>query len=108
MTTKEQLITANPMNILKLRSSYPESIKKMIESDLAKRLQSIEDGIQRTQDRLKQFEAQYQWSTEKFVNLFTSDQLQHNLDFDEWLGETWMLEKLQQKKAIIMEIEFVD
>jgi len=30
------------------------------------------------------------------------------LDFDEWLGEAWMLEKLQQKIAIIKEIEFVD
>lgn len=42
------------------------------------------------------------------MHLFTSDQLQHSLDFDEWLGEAWMLEKLQQKQAILKEIEFVD
>lgn len=96
------------MNVLKLRSNHPESIKEMIESDLAKRLQNIEVAIQNTHKKLTKFEAQYQWSTEKFVNLFTSDQLQHSLDFDEWLGEVWMLEKLQQKQAIIKEIEFVD
>jgi hypothetical protein len=96
------------MNELKLRSNHPESIKEMIEIDLAKRLQSLETGLELTQTRLKHFEAQYQWSTENFVNLFTNDQLQHSLEFDEWLGESWMLEKLQQKIAIIKEIEFVD
>ncbi len=96
------------MNLLKLRSSHPESIKEMIESDLAKRLQSIEAAIQTTHQKLTQFETQYHWSTAKFMNLFTSDQLAHSHDFDEWLGEAWMLEKLQQKKAIIKEIEFVD
>ncbi len=106
MKTKD--ISAKSMNVLKLRSNHPESIKEMIESDLAKRLQIIEVAIQTTHKKLKQFESQYQWSTEKFVNLFTSDQLQHSLDFDEWLGEAWMLEKLQQKQAIIKEIEFVD
>ena len=103
MTIKEQLIIANPTNILKLRSSHPESLKEMIEIDLAKRLQDIEVGIQRTCERLKQFEDQYQRSTENFVHLFTSDQLQHSLDFDEWLGEAWMLEKLQEKQAILKE-----
>jgi hypothetical protein len=96
------------MNVLKLKSSHLESIREMIESDLAKRLQTIEAAIQTTHSKLTQFETQYHWSTEKFVNLFTSDQLQHSLDFDEWIGEAWMLEKLQKKQAIIKEIEFVD
>ncbi len=96
------------MNELKLRSNHPESIKEMIEIDFAKRLQNLESGLELTQTRLKHFEAQYQWSTENFVNLFTNDQLQHSLEFDEWLGESWMLEKLQQKIAIIKEIEFVN
>jgi len=96
------------MNELKLRSNHPESIKEMIEIDLAKRLQSLETGLELTQTRLKHFEAQYQWSTESVVDLFTNDQLRHSLEFDEWLGEAWMLEKLQQKIAIIKEIEFVD
>jgi len=106
-------MTAQPMNtkitnIIKLRSNYPASIKEMIQSDFAKRLQSLELGLQKTQTRLKHFEAKYQWSTETFINLFNSDELQHSFDFDEWLGEAWTLEKLQQKIAIVKEIEFVD
>ena len=99
-------MTAQPINtkiknIIKLRSNHPASIKEMIQSDFAKRLQSLELGLQKTQTRLKQFETKYQWSTETFVNLFTSNQLQHSFDFDEWLGEAWILEKLQQKQAIV-------
>lgn len=106
-------MTAQPINtkiknIIKLRSNHPESIREMIQSDFAKRLQSLELGLQKTQTRLEQFETKYQWSTETFINLFTSDQLQHSFDFDEWLGEAWMSTKLQQKIAIVKEIEFVD
>ncbi|MFN5515647.1 MAG: hypothetical protein ACK5CA_13145 [Cyanobacteriota bacterium] len=95
-------------NLIKLRSSQPESLKAMIQIDLNHRLQDLESGLQKTQARLKQFEAQYQWSTEQFVTLFTSDQIKHSADFDEWLGEAWMLDKIQQKIAIIKEVEFVD
>lgn len=99
---------ATTPNLIKLRSSQPESLKAMIQTDLNHRLQDLENGLQKTQARLKQFETKYQWSTEQFIQLFTNDQLQHSVDFDEWLGEAWMLEKLQQKIALIQEIEFVD
>ncbi|MFN5513518.1 MAG: hypothetical protein ACK5CA_01865 [Cyanobacteriota bacterium] len=99
---------ATTPNLIKLRSSQPEFLKAMIQTDLNHRLQDLENGLQKTQARLKQFETQYQWSTEQFIQLFTNDQLQHSVDFDEWLGEAWMLEKLQQKIALIQEVEFVD
>ena len=108
MNTQTQPVKTNSTNILKLRSSEPASLKEMIQHDLNQRLQNLETGLQQTQVRLQQLETQYQLSTKQFVELFTNDQLQHSLDFDEWLGEAWMLEKLQQKIEIIKEIEFVD
>ena len=108
MNTQTQPVKTNSTNILKLRSSEPASLKEMIQNDLNQRLQNLETGLQQTQIRLQQLETQYQLSTKQFVELFTNDQLQHSLDFDEWLGEAWMLEKLQQKIEIIKEIEFVD
>jgi nucleotidyltransferase/DNA polymerase involved in DNA repair len=108
MNTQTQPVKTNSTNILKLRSSEPASLKEMIQNDLNQRLQNLETGLQQTQVRLQQLETQYQLSTKQFVELFTNDQLQHSLDFDEWLGEAWMLEKLQQKIEIIKEIEFVD
>ena len=108
MNTQTQPVKTNSTNILKLRSSQPASLKEMIQNDLNQRLQNLETGLQQTQVRLQQLETQYQLSTKQFVELFTNDQLQHSLDFDEWLGEAWMLEKLQQKIEIIKDIEFVD
>ncbi len=107
ITMQTQPLESNSTNLIKLRSSQPESLKAMIQTDLNYRLQDLESGLQQTQARLKQFETQYQCSTEQFVDLFTNDQLQHSEDFDEWLGESWMLDKIQQKIAIIKEIEFV-
>jgi len=85
ITMQTQPLESNSTNLIKLRSSQPESLKAMIQSDLNHRLQDLESGLQQTQARLKQFETQYQWSTEQFVDLFTNDQLQHSEDFDEWL-----------------------
>ncbi len=106
MNTK--VIEINSTKLIKLRSSQPDLLKEMIQTDLEHRLQNLESGLQKTQIRLKQFEIQYQWSTEQFMTLFSNDKLQHSEDFDEWLGEAWMLNKIQQKIAMIKEIEFVD
>ncbi len=108
MIMNTKVIEINSTKLIKLRSSQPDLLKEMIQTDLEHRLQNLESGLQKTQIRLKQFEIQYQWSTEQFMTLFSNDKLQHSEDFDEWLGEAWMLNKIQQKIAMIKEIEFVD
>lgn len=95
---------------IKLRSKYPESLKPIIESALELRLRGIEEGIKQTQERLQYFESKYHLSTADFLARFESGELQHRLDmeFDEWMGEAWMLERLQEKKELIKEIEIID
>lgn len=46
--------------------------------------------------------------TQEFLRRLENNELQHTLDFDEWMGEAWMLEALLQDKEEIEEIEFVD
>ncbi len=92
---------------LKLRSKYPDSLRQIIESALSERLHSIEAGIKRTKERLQKFETQYQLSTAEFIRRFNNDELAHSFDFDEWIGESRMLEHFQDKKEAIEEIEFV-
>jgi hypothetical protein len=93
---------------LKLRSPDLNSLRQIIQSALSERLQSLEVGIKRTEERIKEFETQYQLSTEEFLRRFNNDELEHNFDFDEWIGEAKMLEHLQQKKKAIEEVEFVN
>ena len=93
---------------LKLRSKYPDSLRQIIQSALSERLHSIEAGIKRTKERIQEFETKYQLSTEEFIRCFKNDELPHSFDFDEWIGESRMLAHLQEAKAAIEEIEFVN
>ncbi|MDZ8066968.1 MAG: hypothetical protein RMY64_15320 [Nostoc sp. DedQUE08] len=93
---------------LKLRSKDPDSLRRIIQSALSERLQSVTAGIKRTEERIQDFETKYQLSTEEFLTQFNNDELSHNFDYDEWIGEARMLVHLQQTKESIEEIDFVD
>ena len=108
MTIQDQALLQKSMNLIKVRSSNPDFLKELIQTEITNRLQVIETGIQKTQEKLKKFEEKYELTTSQFVDSFTSDRLHHSLDFDEWLGEAWMLEKLQEKQQLLKEIEFVN
>ncbi len=95
---------------LTLKSNYTDSLKPIIEGVLSTTLRNLEEGIKETQARLQAFEEKYEMSTKEFLRLFQSGELQHQLDmeFDEWMGEEWMLRKLEDKKERIQGIEIVD
>jgi len=93
---------------LKLRSKDPDSLRRIIKSALSERLHSVTAGIKRTEERIQEFETKYKLSTEEFITQFNNDELSHNFDFDEWIGEARILAHLQQTKESIEEIDFVD
>ena len=93
---------------LKIKAKNPESLRRIIESALSERLQSVQAGIKKTKERLLAYEEQYNLSTEEFINRFNNDELHHSFDFDEWIGESKMLDHLEQIKESIEEINFVD
>lgn len=95
------------MTELKLISQHP-NLRFLIETAIAESLSSVEAGIQRTQARLQAFEAQYQLSTEEFLRRYENDQFQETLELDEWIGESRMLERLQEKATRLREVEFAD
>ncbi|MCC5661983.1 hypothetical protein LC608_34635 [Nostoc sp. XA010] len=93
---------------IKLRSKDPDSLRRIIQSALSERLQSVTAGIKRTEERIQEFETKYQLSTQEFITQFNNDELSHNFDFDEWIGEARILAHLQETKESIEEIDFVD
>jgi hypothetical protein len=93
---------------LKLRAKDPDSLRRIIQSALSERLQSVTAGIKKTEERLQEFETKYQLSTGEFITRFNNDELSHSFDFDEWIGESRILTHLQQTKESIEEIAFVD
>ena len=93
---------------LKLRSKDPDSLRRIIQSALSERLQSVKAGIKKTEERIQEFETKYQLSTEEFIYRFNNDELSHSFDFDEWIGESKILAHLQQTKESIQDVDFVD
>jgi hypothetical protein len=96
------------MNELKLISKHRDSVKSVIESALSEALRSTEEGIQRTMQRLQAFEAQYQLSTAEFIQRYSNDEFSETLELDEWIGESRMLARLQNKAEQLRSIEFAN
>jgi len=89
---------------LKIRCPDADLLKRLISERGKERLISLEAGIGRTEERLREFESKYPLSTEEFLGRFANDEIQHSLDFDEWIGESIMLSHLLEQKSKIQGI----
>jgi hypothetical protein len=63
------------------------ALRPLIESALRSELRMLELSLQRTSERLRAFEEQYQLTSEEFERRFNAAQLEESLDFIEWAGE---------------------
>ena len=96
------------MTELKLTSKHSGSLQPLIEGAIAEALRSTEAGIQRTTQRLQDFEEKYQLSTEAFLRRYENDEFQETLELDEWIGECLLLQRLQEKVERLRGIEFAN
>jgi hypothetical protein len=93
---------------LTLISQDSESIKPLVEGAISEALRLTESGIQRTEQRLQEFEQKYQLSTQEFLTRYENDEWSETLDLDEWIGESRMLQRLQEKADRLRGIEFAN
>jgi hypothetical protein len=98
----------SPMNELKLISRHSDPVKPLIEAALSEALRSTEAGIRQTLQRLQAFETQYQLSTAEFIQRYSNDEFPETLELDEWIGESRMLARLQDKADKLRSIEFAN
>jgi hypothetical protein len=95
------------MTELKLISKQGGSLQTLIEGVIADALRSTETGIEKTEARLRSFEQQYQLSTSEFLERYSNDEFQETLELDEWIGESRMLKRLQEKAERLRGVELV-
>jgi hypothetical protein len=93
---------------LTLISQDSGSLKPLDEGAISEALQLTETGIQRTKQRLKEFEEKYKISTQKFLSCYENDEMIETLDLDEWIREFLMLQRLQDKANRLRGIEFAN
>ncbi len=96
------------MSSVTLVSSGKHPLKPLIQSALESEVRLIESGLQKSQARLSAFEEKYGLLTQVFLQKYRDNQLEETLDFDEWIGEHRMLERLQEKALILRELRFAD
>lgn len=82
------------MTELRLISRQSVSIQPIVQNAIDSFVRSSEDGIQKTQQRLSEFERKYLMSTREFVQRYENDELDETLEFGEWVGESRMLQGL--------------
>jgi arginase family enzyme len=89
--------------ILKSQHGYP--LRELVEGALANEARLLQAGIARTETRLREFEAERQLSTAEFLRRYQDDVIAETLELAEWIGEARLLERMQQKLAVLQDIQ---
>jgi len=94
------------MHELKLLSESKRRLKPLVESALKNELRLIEAGIRQTQHRLDGFETKFQMKTHDFITSYENDKLEESMEYMEWVGESRLLERLNEKADTLRNIRF--
>ena len=84
------------------------SLRSFVESALDIEIQEAEDGLRRTRERLRAFEAQYGLSTADFLNRYRQNRIQETLETTEWVGESRLEQLLNDKLRNLRGIRVAD
>lgn len=96
------------MSTLTLTSNQARPLRPLVEAALSNQLRLLQAGIERTEARLRVFEAEYGLSTEEFVRRYEADEILETLAYAEWIGEYRLLARLREKAETLRGIHFAD
>ncbi len=96
------------MEQLTLVSNHTRSLKPLVEAALQNELRLLQAGIQRSEQKLRTWEARYGFPTSEFVHRYENDQFEETLEFAEWIGEHRLLARLLEKAQILQEVKFAN
>ena len=96
------------MEELTLVSHSQRPLRPLVEAALHNELRLLQANIKRTEQRLRDFETRFGLSTTEFLQRYENDELPETLESIEWVGESRMLERLQEKAQALQEIRFAN
>lgn len=96
------------MEQLTLVSKQPRLLKPLVEAALRNELRLVQAGIQRSEQKLQQWEARYGLPTLEFVRRYENDQFEESLELAEWIGEHRLMTRLLEKAQILQEVQFAN
>lgn len=92
------------MSELVLTTSHSYPLRELVQAALETQQRVLQAGIQRTEERLRAFEAQYSLASAEFLRRYEADEFNESLDFAEWIGEMRLLERMQEKLVVLKDI----
>lgn len=96
------------MEQLTLVSKHARPLKPLVEAALKNELRLLQAGIQRSEQKLRQWEARYGLPTLEFVRRYENDQFEETLELAEWVGEHRLMTRLLEKAQILQEVKFAN
>ena len=82
---------------VQVTSNGPAEIKPLLESAIRSQLRTLEYGIQRTKERLAEFEQRFNLTSADFEHSFENGQIEETIDYIEWSGEIKTLKILEDQ-----------
>ncbi len=96
------------MTQLTLTAPGSVPLRPFVQGALDREADMVEASIERTQQRIRHFEEQYQMSSEQFLDRYRKDEIQETLETIEWLGEYRMLISLHESLSTLQGIKIED
>jgi hypothetical protein len=94
------------MSDIRLITEGERELRPLVEAALGNELRLIEAGIRQAERRLKEFEEKYETTTKEFISDYERDEREESMEFAEWIGESRLIKRLQEKADTIREIRF--
>jgi len=96
------------MTELTLISPRQYPLRPLVEAALRNELRVLQAGIERTERRIRTFEARYGLSSEEFLRRYEDDEMEETLELAEWVGEWRLLASLRERSEVLREIRFAN
>ncbi|MFH0725150.1 MAG: hypothetical protein V2B19_02150 [Pseudomonadota bacterium] len=94
------------MNALTIVYDAQRQIKPLIEAAIENELRLLEAGLRKTKANLQDFESRYRLTTTEFLERFEKDELKESVDFEIWIGESRLFDRLSDKIKALRGIRF--
>ena len=87
---------------IRVSSDASVPIKPLIESAIQAELRMLDLALQRTRERVLDFEGMYGMASKEFETRFESGNVTESLDFIEWAGELKTLQLLNAQREALL------
>jgi len=81
-----------------------KTAQSLLSEALGRQRLILQAALQRTQEKLSQFEKQYNLNSERFFSLYQSGRLDDRNDYIDWAGEYQIGQNLQEQLSFIEEL----